>query len=297
MTNETKRYVEVVVSDDSTSGDCSQVSKEILEEWGGKWKYFLNSTRLGMAANWNNSIKLASGKYILVLHDDDFLYKGSVENIIDSIKKFENQYKVLLFGAYVVNDQEQVLKKQIFPQELYLLPKQALLRLMSNSSFVRFPALVIHHEVFKEVGYFNINIGGVADLDMWIRLFSKFGVMCLPITTCAYTVHSEALTSNMFTLEVVEQLISLFSQVNDLNILNTITLEKSKSNFFHQFILAGTYRQIKKRDFIQASKVIQLFDMYDIKQLKIPIKWLLLRRFFEISLFMYSRFYHFKKQD
>ena len=95
---------------------------------------------------------------------------------------------------------------------------------------------------------------------MWIRLFSKFGVLCLPISTSAYTVHTEALTTGMFNEEVIERLLFLFDKVDKINILDSKTFAKSKSNFFHQFILAGTYRRLGQRDLAEAEKIMEFIQ-------------------------------------
>ena len=114
-----------------------------------------------MAANWNNALQLASGEYVLVLHDDDFLLNNSLTKIIDNIKKYKDKHAVMLCGVRVVDAREQLLKKQTFSRELYLTPKQALLQLMSNSSFVRFPGIFIRRDVFKRSWFILIPASAV----------------------------------------------------------------------------------------------------------------------------------------
>ncbi|WP_019502762.1 glycosyltransferase family 2 protein [Pseudanabaena sp. PCC 6802] len=276
--------IEIIISDDSTTDECRQISKETLASWPGIWKYVFNQPRLGMAKNWNSSIQLASGEYVLILHDDDFLRDRAVKKILQSIKKHRHSYPVLLFGVDVVNDKEKVIKRQKFSREQYLEPQQALYRLLSNSSFIRFPAICISRQVFKDVGYFDEAIGGIADLDMWIQLVSKFGILCVPFTTSAYTVHTNALTTAMFNKEVIEDLLRLFSKADVTRMLGQNLLEKSKSNFFHQFILAGTYRRLRVREFSEASQIMNLFNLQSLKQLQPSLKWFTLRHLFGILL-------------
>jgi glycosyltransferase involved in cell wall biosynthesis len=276
------RDLEIIVSDDSNNDECHHITEETLANWKGNWKYVLNQPRLGMAENWNRSIQLASGEYILVLHDDDFLLNHAVEKIMNNINKYSDRYSVFLFGVHVVDAKEKVLRKQTFTHEFYLSPKQALQQLISNSSFVRFPAIIIRRQVFESVGYFDATIGGIADLDKWIQLFSSFGVLCLPITTSAYTVHSEALTMNMFNAEVIKKLLNLFSQVDRLKIIDAHTLANCRANFFHQFILAGTFRALRRGKLDVASKIMHLFKLDTLKDLKFSLKWSLLRYTFEV---------------
>ncbi|MGH2413299.1 MAG: glycosyltransferase family 2 protein [Microcystaceae cyanobacterium] len=282
--------IEIIVSDDSSNPACAEVAQEILENWCGKWQYLANQPRLGMAENWNHSIQVASGEYVLVLHDDDFLYAGVAGNILKAISRYRKQHPILLFSVQVVNEKERVLKKQTFKNLQYLPPQKALINLLSNSSFVRFPAIVIQRRVFEEVGYFNPALGEPTDIDMWIRLFSRYGVLCLPFTTCAYTVHSQALTMGAFHEKTVGTLLEFFDQVSNLNLLNSSELRVCKARFFHQFILAGTYRKMRQGNLSDACASIQLFKIPDLANLKIPMKWLMIRRLFEIILRGYCCF-------
>ncbi|MDJ0687743.1 MAG: glycosyltransferase [Xenococcaceae cyanobacterium MO_188.B32] len=282
--NENKQYVEVVISDDSDSDECSTIVGEILTPLNISYQYVHNQLRLGMAANWNHSIQLASGKYILVLHDDDFLLKDAVEKIIKVIKNNQKEYPVMLFGVHVVNEQEKVKKKQLFKRKLYLPPEKALVKVLSNSSFIRFPSIVIRRDIFKQIGYFDPEIGEIADLDMWIRILIKHGLLCLPNAISAYTIHTNALTTEMFNKKTINMLLSLFSRVEKLNILDSKQVEKCKSDFIHQFILAGTYRQIKRGNFRDALDIMELFKQTCLDKLPISIKWFWLRLLFRLAL-------------
>ncbi len=281
---ENKQHIEVIISDDSDSDQCKVISSKVLKTRNVNYKYIHNQPKLGMAANWNNSIQLALGKYVLVLHDDDFLLSSGVDEIIKVITNNQEEYPVMLFGVHVVNEQEKVIKKQLLKNKSYLPPEKALVKILSNSSFIRFPGIVIRRDIFKQVGYFDTKIGEIADLDMWIRILSKHGLSCLPNAISAYTVHTKALTNGMFNKETINKLLGLFSQVEKLNILDSEQIEKCKSNFIHQFILAGTYRQIKRGNLKDASDNINLFRLPCLNQLPISIKWLWLRLLLRLAL-------------
>jgi glycosyltransferase involved in cell wall biosynthesis len=279
-----KQSIEIIISDDSTSEECLAITEKVVKPLGITYKYVHNKIRLGMAANWNNSLKLASGKYVLILHDDDFLLAGAVNRIIRAIEMDREQYPIMLFGVHVVNEQEKVIKKQLFRRRVYWQPKKALLKVLSNSSFVRFPGIVVRRDIFEQVGYFDTAIGSIADLDMWIRLFSSYGVLCCPFITCAYTVHTAALTTEMFNTRVIKQLAALFSQIAENKFLPLQLIEKCKSDFFHQFILAGTYRKLKQRKFFEARKLMKLFNINEVNHLHFSSKWFCLRFLFRIIL-------------
>ena len=66
--------VEIVITDDSDDQGCKDIVEEVLAGWG--WLYEHHSVALGMAQNWNRAIALAQGRYVVILHDDDFFVVG-----------------------------------------------------------------------------------------------------------------------------------------------------------------------------------------------------------------------------
>jgi glycosyltransferase involved in cell wall biosynthesis len=282
--------IEIIISDDSTESDCKQVCEEVLRVWAGRWQYVHNVPRLGMAQNWNHAIQIASGQYILVLHDDDYLLPNGISSIVQGIETVKTDKAALLFGVHVVNPQQKVMKKQVFKTTHYLMPREALGAVLSNSSFVRFPGIVIAKSIFLEAGYFNDKVGGIADLDMWVRLFKEYGVWCFPPIIAAYTVHADALTMQMFNERVVAQLLNLFTQVQGYKLFSESELDRFKTDFFHQFILAGTFRYLRRNRWDEASKTMSLFQISEITGLKPSLKWIPLRKIFELILKLLPRF-------
>ena len=83
--NQTFKDFEVIISDHSKNNDI----EELCESWKNKLniKYFRNIENIGSSsANINNAIKKASGEWIKILFQDDFLFnKSSLEKIIKFI--------------------------------------------------------------------------------------------------------------------------------------------------------------------------------------------------------------------
>ena len=195
--------VEVAVSDGSTNEASGEVVHRLLADWPGGYRYVWNRPALDLPGNMNRATGLAIGTWILQLHDDDLLRPGAGQAVLDAIGRAGPAERVLLFGVDVVGLDGSVRRTQHFRRERYLPPKAALERVLRNSSFVRLPAAVVHRAAFAEEGGFEGALGATCDTDMWMRLFSRYGVRCLPQTTCAYTVHEAATTTGMWNRETV----------------------------------------------------------------------------------------------
>ena len=268
--------IEIIISDDSTIPECGQISHKLLSDWNGPWKYQANSPSLGMAPNWNRCIQMASGQYVLVLHDDDYLVPNATVQILEALQDHP-QTSAFLFGVNVVTSKQELRKQQHFQKNQYLDRKLALQQVLLNSSFVRFPGIVLRHDVFDQVGYFDPTVGGIADIHLWVRIFNAYGVLCMPITTANYTVHADALTMDMFNAQVIQNLLALFGWVKSQQWLDLATISYCKTNYFHQFILAGSVRYIRLGDFKNAEKILNLFDEININPQTAHLRWKAIR--------------------
>lgn len=271
--------IEIIITDDSNNQDCEEIARRILKGWRGKWYYEYHEIRFGMAQNWNQGVNLATGRYVTILHDDDFYVAQGVEDLTATLNRLEDQYSVMLFGVLVVNEQEQIIKRQIFKQDQFLSSKKALINLFSNSSFVRFPGIVVRRSLFQELGFFNPKWKEPCDIEMWMRLFNKYGVYCCSEVTVAYRVHPQALTMEVFNEKTVSLLLDLFEEVDRLEILTKMEIERCKGLFFYQFILAGSIRQLKEGNFQKFKVIIKLLKLSKLKKLTIPVKWFPLKVF------------------
>lgn len=279
--------LEIVVTDDSTSDECAEVCQTVLQPWPGRWLYHRNPQTLGMTGNWNKAIQTATGDYVLVLHDDDFLLPGGVETILETLRGLTPRRGVLQFGVRVVDDQGQLLREQTSPKTEWLEPAAAVYNLVRYSSFIRFPGMVVERCRFEDVGYFDAEFGGAADVEMWLRLLSQAGLYRVKTCTAAYTVHSEALTMDMFNAQTIESLSRIFAKAEATQLLPLGNLEQARSDFFHQFILAGTFRYLRRHRYKEAVQTLNLFDCEGISELSTSPKWVIPRlSFFWICNFL-----------
>lgn len=276
-----RRKFETVIADDSDTRNCEKISEAVLTNLS--WRYEHHPISLGMAENWNRTMSLSKGEYIVILHDDDFFIRRGLDQLLHKLENPEIQkYSVLLFGSVVVDEQERILKRQIFSSDLYLTSRQALTKLFSDSSFVRFPALVVKRSAIKAVGDFRPVWREPCDVEMWLRLFKQYGVYCCRETTVAYRVHSQALTMGAFNPETISLLLGLFGELESTNILNSMEIKRCKNLFFHQFILAGSWRQLRRKKWRKFLKVMNLFETLKKENLRCPMRWLVIKWCFEI---------------
>jgi hypothetical protein len=273
--------VEFTVSDGSATDESSHVVSRLLGSWPGGYRYVRNEPPLSLPENINRVIGLGTAPWVLQLHDDDFLLPQAGGVIAETIERLDPGERVLLFGVEIVDEHGVRRRTQAFRREERLEPTAALRRLLSRSSFVRQPAVVIHRSAFAAEGMYDTTIGGSCDTEMYVRLFARFGVRCVPQTTCAYTVHAGAATAGMWNAQTVRHVDEIFDRAAALRLVPDRSVRRWEAAFINQFILAGAYRSLRMRQRGEASQVLRLFNLPEVRRLRLSLKWLPVRVAFQ----------------
>jgi glycosyltransferase involved in cell wall biosynthesis len=275
--------VEVTVSDGSDDDAAGMVVHQLMAGWPGGYRYVWNRPALELTQNMNRSVELASGEWVQQLDDDDRLLPGAGAAMVQAIRAARAGEAVLVFGAEIVDEHGVRRRVQRFRRERYLEPIQALRRLLRNSSFVREPMVVVRRAALEREGLFDTTVGGPSDTDMWVRLFSRYGIRCVPRCTCAYTIHEAAATSGMWNPGTIRDLGEIFDRAVAQGVVPERAVRRWQSDFLHQFILAGAYRRLRRRRRADAREVLRLLDLPEVRRLGVSPKWLPVRAAFTLG--------------
>ncbi len=276
-------HVEVTVSDGSDADTSGRVVERLLKDWPGGYRYVWNRPALTLVENMNRAAELATGEWVQQLDDDDLMLPNCGPPMIDSLRSAAPQEQVLVFGAHIVDADGVKRREQVFEREQYLPPREALRRLLRNSSFVREPMVVVRRTALVEAGMFELDVGDVTDTDMWVRLFSRHGARCLPVTTCAYTIHEAAATTGMWNPRTIEALGTVFDRAVAFGVVPEREVRRWEADYISQFILAGAYRRLRVRRRAEARDVLELFHLPAVKALGPSPKWLPVRLAFRTA--------------
>jgi glycosyltransferase involved in cell wall biosynthesis len=279
----TPGMIELVVSDNSPGSETEELVKRFSATWESPLRYYRNPTGTGAVRNHNHCIERANGRYNLILHDDDYLLPAAIDGIVRTLQAADRaRDKVLLFRVDVVDLSGNVVRHRRFRKDEFLRPPAALRRLLADSSFIRTPGLVVQNAAYQDVGGFRVSAHTTADFDLEVRLLSQFGVRCLRQVVAAYTIHPGAATTTAFTSQKIALNLQNFEIARRTGVLDTATIDRLQRRWFHQLILAGTWRALKRRDRSAAWQVYALFDLPDIRAQGVSLRWLPVRAAFAV---------------
>lgn len=274
--------VEIVVADNSPAVS-EEACRRALDEWGGRSVYIGNETNLGMAGNLNQCVAHATGRFVIFVCDDDSLLSGAVPKILRALHSAREIDKVLLFGVQAVDAAGRLLRLHEYRRDVRVGPDEALRRLLTGFGFVWFPGTVASSDAYAAAGPFDEDIGNAADIDMWVRLFARHGVRCVPETIGSYSVHAGTATrSSVIDADGIAKTMTIFERARTTGLLSSRTLRRSQAAYLHQLILAAVYVGLESGDLPGARTAMALFGLPSVRALGPSPRWLPLRLVFSV---------------
>jgi glycosyltransferase involved in cell wall biosynthesis len=198
--NQTVVPQEIIVSDSGSSDGTEDIIRE--EARRGKLKITILPTKTpGMVANWNSTIRAASGKYTKFLFQDDLLQPTCLEEMVTLAESDERigfvfSPRELLIEASAEADPitEWLLRYRNLsaafgnlntsqPGSLLLRSRQLLQQPLNKIGEPT--AVMVRRGLFDETGLFNESMRQLVDMEMWIRLMavSHVGYISKPLAT------------------------------------------------------------------------------------------------------------------
>lgn len=181
VAKQTFKDFEVIITDDSSS----DAVEELLFESNYKFElsYQRNHRALGTPQNWMEGIKLASGQWIKIMHDDDwFTDRYSLENFAAHIDEGAD----VLFSGYHSFDEEssQSLNKTITQNSFQLIRKDPY-RLFANN-LIGPPSVVLFRKSMQEL--YDPQLKWLVDLEAYVRMIRRYTsrYIALPLVTMSY---------------------------------------------------------------------------------------------------------------
>jgi glycosyltransferase involved in cell wall biosynthesis len=215
--NQTVMPQEIIVSDSGSSDGSENIVRE--EAQRSRVKVIILPTKTpGMVANWNSTIRAASGKYIKFLFQDDLLHSNCLEEMV---KVAESDKRIgLVFSPRDLLVEPSV-EEDLMTQWLVQHPNlsagfgnletnQAGSLLLGSSKLLQGPlnkigeptAVLVRTDLFHRVGLFNENMRQLVDMEMWVRLMASSHVGYIPRALSSVRFHAGQATNRHRTEEI-----------------------------------------------------------------------------------------------
>ena len=192
--SQTYKNLEIIVSDNS---DDDALKFRIEELATNKVKYYKNSQNIGPILNWRQALHSASGKYCLILPDDDYLlnpyYVEDAVNILEGGRVSLVIPECICFypnknnGLASTRHKGLITGSQFFQNELHI-PH-------IGNVFIREQAI--------EFDAFSSNEILWSDIELWWRILECSNVYCYNTPSILYLFHGDNIVTNMTKTQLI----------------------------------------------------------------------------------------------
>ena len=159
------RY-EIIISDDSSTEDVFKLISEFKIKYPDII-YHRNNPNLGSPKNWDQSIALAQGEYIKIMHHDEwFIDDFALYKFLNFFKKSKNK---LLVSASLLQ-RNGVVSQVVYSQDQINIVKENPIQLILANIFGSPSAIFFHRSFIQE---FDSQLVWLVDVEYYIRLLQR----------------------------------------------------------------------------------------------------------------------------
>lgn len=198
-----KGSYEIVVVDNNESDEFPNL-KVVEQVNDPRVRYYRNAKNIGGVGNWNRCIKMASGKYVTFLHDDDMFLPTTISNAMKVAKKYPGKLVISTLkiigpsGGSIFKDSEYELSRRF----LIFKPKEVAKMSLARSLYSQLGNCVgsiFNRDNLIAIGGFNMTAGSILDYELCVRYIWKYGAVKIRRPNALYRIANNS-SSNEFAL-------------------------------------------------------------------------------------------------
>lgn len=183
--NQTYQNVEVVVVEDGKN-----ISEKLIRDEFSDMNIIYMSTeeRVGRSKAGNLAMKMATGKYLNFLDDDDLFYADHVEVLVSQLIQGNNKAAY----AFAFETPIEIISKDPYKYSVkhyYGTHKQEFDKIMlCHHNYIPIQTIMFEKKLFEEYGGLDESLDALEDWDLWVRYSLYTDFTCIKKTTSIYRV-------------------------------------------------------------------------------------------------------------
>ncbi len=218
--------MEIVVVDDNSPIPL----KALVEQLGiGIICYYYNHENRGAYRNFNTAVAISKGKWIHLLHDDDYVLPGFYKRLRESLEESPDSVGAAFTGYQNVNEQGKVIfSQQIYEQERRIITDFA--ERIGIKNPLNMPAVVVRRSTYENLGGYLPELNYTGDWELYKRVTAFYDWWYEPEILACYREHSQNITTDSMLSGSKGTDIRRAIEVSEKYLSNEITV---KSRHYH----------------------------------------------------------------
>ncbi|MEM9214619.1 MAG: glycosyltransferase [Cyanobacteria bacterium P01_F01_bin.150] len=181
-----------VVDDASTEIDVESI---VYEVGHGKIHFFQQPQNIGLIDNWNYCLKIARGKWIHLLHQDDIILAGFYGHLKTGIERASDIGAAFCRHFHIDRQDNQIHVSTCERANAGVLENW--LERIAVSQRIQFASILVKREVYENIGGFCQAARSAADWEMWQRIATYYPVWYEPEPLACFRKHNDSESSRL----------------------------------------------------------------------------------------------------
>ena len=240
---QTYRNIEVIVVDNASSDNTADVVASYVDE---RLTYVKNERNLGLFGNFNRCIELATGKFLHILHSDDYIDPDFTARCIAFFQEHPSLVMTSTRARIVGNSFET--DSACSDTDLVYPAPDGFRRLLANRSYIACPSVMIRRDIYRDVGPFSLEYPYSSDFYQWLRIARNHDIGFVSGACVFYRqgVHSETFRFLFSSPQGYLDMLRIFIQIKielgkELD-LYAVEFLAAQRRFIHDCLFAGFTR-------------------------------------------------------
>jgi len=169
--NQSYRNIEVIVVDNASSDSTDDVISCYKDE---RLRYEKNPENLGLFGNFNRCIELARGRYIHILHSDDYIDPEFTRTCIQFLESHQNV--AMTFSSIIILCKDVQKRIELSEENIIFPAPEGFNEILTRRNFINCPTVMMRREVYDNVGRYSCEYPYAADLLMWLKISKRYDI-------------------------------------------------------------------------------------------------------------------------
>lgn len=237
------KNIEVIVVDNASSDNTSAVVAAFQDE---RLKFVQNERNLGLFGNFNRCVELARGKYLHILHSDDYIDPDFTATCVAFFKKHPSVVLTSTRTRMVGENFEKEIPGS--DTDIVYPAPEGFRRLLAARSFISCPSVMVRRDIYDEIGFFSMEYPYSSDYYQWLKIARNFDIGYVSGAFVWYQAgeHSETFQFLFISPQGYQDMLRMFIQIQkDIGTeigRYSAELQAAQRRFIHDCIFAGFTR-------------------------------------------------------
>ena len=172
---------EVLVVDNASSDNIETLIATYSDK---RVKFYKNTHNLGIFGNFNRCIELSHGKYIHILHSDDYIDSRFTETCVEFLER--NPSVAMTFTSMVALSGETHESIGVRTHDQVFPAPEGFREILRSRNLINCPSVMVRKEVYVSMGLFSLEYPYSGDLYQWLIIARQFDIAYVSGATLFY---------------------------------------------------------------------------------------------------------------